>query len=297
MEDRTNEPTKIDLSKIKNVEAVEKTEKGFEERVIKKSFSSKKRSNKFNFTEPETIPLPSGGRLYQGITEDTDVLKGYIKMFPMGMKEEEILSTPRFLKTGTATRAILDRCIASNISARDILLFDSNFLMFYLRKISYGDEYEFELTCSNSLCEKKFTHKIDISKLTFEELPEEVIEPIVVKLPRSKYTVKLILPRLFHSEELNVKNANRKKTSEDHETRILDNLIMTTVEILDEDGEEIKKGDWLDFFEALPGMDTAELRDATSFSTGVDRLENVVCPYCETDFSGSVPMGPEFFRF
>jgi len=218
-------------------------------------------------------------------------------MFPMGMKEEEILSTPRFLKSGTATRAILDRCISSNISAKDILLFDSNFLMFYLRKISYGDEYEFELKCSNSICEKKFIHKVDISKLTFEELPNTVKEPIEVILPKSGYTVKVVLPRLYHSEEITLKNSNRKKTTEDSEKRMLDNLILTTVEIIDVNGEEIDSRDWEDFYEALPGMDTAALRDATSFSTGVDTLDNVVCPYCETDFSGSIPMGPEFFRF
>ena len=71
----------------------------------------------------------------------------------------------------------------------------------------------------------------------------------------------------------------------------------TTVDILDENEESIDKRDWEDFYEALPGMDTAELRDRTTFSTGVDSLKEVVCPYCETDYSGTIPMGPEFFRF
>ena len=71
----------------------------------------------------------------------------------MTLKEEQILSTPRFLKTGSATRMILENCIASDIDAKDILLFDSNFLLYYLRQISYGDEYTFTLKCDKKSCE------------------------------------------------------------------------------------------------------------------------------------------------
>jgi hypothetical protein len=247
--------------------------------------------------EAETIPLPSGGILYDSVTNDPDILKGFIKMYPMGMKEEEILSTTRFLKNGTATRAILDRCIESSISAKDILMFDSNFLMYYLRMISYGDEYKFSITCSNAMCERKFDHTVRISELVFEELPKDVVEPIVVQLPRSGYTVKLVFPRLYHSEELVLKNSNKKKTTEDTETRLVDNLIVTTKEILDFNNKEVPKRDWQEFFESLPGMDTAALREATTYSTGVDELKEVMCPYCESEYSGSIPMGPEFFRF
>jgi len=289
------EAPEIDLTKVKNIEAVETVEPGFEEKIIEPAKRNK--TSKFDFTEPEKLPLPSGGRLYGEITTDEDVLNGYISMYPMGMKEEEILSTSRFLKNGTATRIILDRCIASNIQAKDLLLFDSNFLMFYLRKISYGDEYKFEIQCTNTMCERKFNHTVNISELSFEELPEDIAEPIVVELPKSKYTVKLTLPRLFHSEEILLKNANRKKATSDADSRLRDNIMITTLEVLDTEKNPIDKRDWEEFFEALPGLDTAELREKTTFSTGVDTLDNVVCPYCETDYSGTIPMGPEFFRF
>jgi len=285
----------IDLSKIANVDAISKREKDFEEIVV--TPSKQKRSGKFQFSESETIPLPSGGSLYEGVTDDPEILNGFIKMLPMGMKEEEILSTPRFLKSGSATRAILDRCIESNINAKDILMFDSNFLMYYLRKISYGDDYSFTVTCSNGTCERKFDHEVVISSLVFEELPDNIEEPIIIHLPKSGYTVKTMLPRLYHSEELILKDSNRKKTTESTETRLLDNLLVTTNEVLNFNGEEVPKRDWAEFFEALPGMDTATLRESTTFSTGVDELKGVSCPYCETEYSGSIPMGPEFFRF
>ena len=133
----------IDLSKIKNLSAINKMEPGFEEKVLKPAEAKARNKNRYNFTEPELIPLPSGGILYQGITTDQEVLKGFIRMRQMTIKEEEVLSTSRFAKTGSTTRMVISRCIESDIDAKDILLFDSNFLLFYLRKISYGDDYSF----------------------------------------------------------------------------------------------------------------------------------------------------------
>jgi|GEM_PF-6476499 hypothetical protein len=288
----------IDISNVGNYDAVSKKDPEVKKVAEKKKSVNKgKRASKFNFAEEEVVPLPSGGRLYSRVTEDEDILNGRIKLLPMTAREEEILSTTRFIKDGTATRRVLERCIASDIDAQDVLLFDSNFLLFYLRQISYGDSYEFELKCQNSMCEKKFDHEVKISELNFEELPEDVKEPIKVKLPKSKYTVHLILPRLYHSEEINYRYSNRKKSTNDEDKRSIDNFMVTTVKVLDDKSDEIDKKDWEEFFEALPGMDTAELREATDFSTGVDTLKDIECPYCSTDYSGTIPIGIEFFRF
>lgn len=288
----------IDLGNIKNLKAVEKTDPTYKQIVENNANKGFNRStSKFNFADPELIPLPSGGILYQNVTDDKDVLKGFIRMYPMSLKEEEILSTPRFLKTGSATRMLMERCCASAIDAKDLLLFDSNFIMFYLRKISYGDEYKFEIKCGNSVCEKKFEHTVNISELQFEELPETVEEPIVINLPKSGYTVECMLPRLYHSEEIYMKNQNRKKKSSDEDKRMIDNLLVTTIRILDRNKKEVSKKDWEEFFEAIPGMDAAELREKTKFSTGVDNIKGIGCPYCGAEYSGNIPIGPEFFRF
>ena len=289
----------IDLSKIANLKAVEKAEPGFEERVTKSE--TKKRetgAGKYNFiSEPELIPLPSGGRLYDKVTSDPEVLNGFIRLRQMTIKEEEILSTSRFAKTGSTTRMIISRCIDSAIDAKDVLLFDSNYLLFRLRQISYGDEYSFELQCTNTLCERKFQHKVIISKLKFETLPKDFTEPITVKLPKSKYTVFVLLPRLYHSEEIYMRNTNRKKNSDDEDKRLVDNIYVITVDILDPEGTSIPKGEWEEFLNSLPSIDRATITKATDFTTGVDRLSNVVCPYCESDYSGTIPIGPDFFRF
>ncbi|MFW6281349.1 MAG: hypothetical protein ACOC1O_00965 [bacterium] len=286
----------IDMSKIKNAEALEKKgDNTFSKMSPKKSKGRGK--GKFNFDQPEKIMLPSGGRLYKNVTDDEDILNGFIYMYPMRVKEEEILSTSRFLKSGAATRMVIENCIASDIEAKDILLFDSNYLLFYLRSISYGDEYKFKLKCKNSACEQEFDHTVKISELKFEELPEEIEEPIVVELPRSGYTVKTILPRLFHSEEIYQRNLKKKKSTADADTRMVDNLLATIIEITDPDGEKVPQGDWHEFLEAIPGMDRAALKEKTDFSSGVDEIKGIECPYCGTEYSGSIPVGADFFRF
>jgi hypothetical protein len=272
---------KLDMSKIVNVPSGE----------------IKKKKGKFSFTEAEVTPLPSRGLLYKSVTQDTDILNGQIQMYPMTVKDEEILSTSRFLKTGAATRMVIDNCVASDIDARDILLYDSNYLLFFLRGISYGDDYKFKLKCSNSSCGMEFEHTVKISELNFEELPEDIKEPFTVELPKSKYKVTFVLPRLAHSEEIYNRNRKRKKTTSSSDQRMVDNLIVTTIKITDPDGVEVPPGDWEEFYESLIGMDRAELNEKADFSTGVDKLEGVVCPYCETDYSGTIPIGIDFFRF
>ena len=300
-------PKAIDMSNIANAEAIrekgddtiDKAAEAAGVNTTKKGEKTFKRRKpgKFNFVEPEKILLPSGGSLYKNVTNDSDILNGFIYMYPMTVAEEEILSTSRFLKTGAATRMVIDNCIASDIEAKDILLFDSNYLLFYLRSISYGDEYKFNLKCNNPACEQEFEHIVKISELKFEELPEDVKEPIVVNLPKTGYKVQTVLGRLYHSEEIYQRNLKKKKSTSDADSRMIDNLLATTVKITDPEGNDVKPGDWEEFYHAIPGIDRAALKDETDFSTGIEKIDGVICPYCGTDYSGTIPIGTEFFRF
>lgn len=292
----SKESKQIDLSKLSNLDAVTSKDKGLKEIIEKKGVPRKRNTGKFNFAEPELVKLPSRGILYGNVTNDENVLNGSIEIYPMTAREEEILSTQKFIRDGSATRRVLNRCIASDIDAKDILTYDSNYLLFFLRQISYGDTYEFDLTCQNPMCGKKFEHVLKISELDFEQLPD-MEEPIEVKLAMSKYTVYMVLPRLYHTEDIISRGNNKKKTTEDSVGSQIDRYLSTTVSILDRSGEEVNRKDWEEFYEALPGADIATIREASDYSTGVDTLEGVVCPYCERDYSGTIPIGINFFRF
>lgn len=290
MAKQTLEDLGINLSSVVNTEALEaKGDKTVEMIKEAKKDAYKKREGRFSFVKPELIPLPSKGKLY-GFCDDEEVKNGFIRLYPMTLAEEEILTTQKFLKTGVATRMIFENCIASNIEAGDILTFDSTYLLYRLRQISYGDDYTIKLKCPNSSCEKEFKETIKISDLSFEELSDDVEEPIIKKLPISGYTVTLVLPRVIHSERLYMK----QKEEEDINSRVL-SLVVTTVSIKDEKGKELDPKHWTDFYSALPTLDRAELTEATKFDTGIDKI-NCVCPKCGHDWEETVPIGAEFFR-
>ena len=133
--------------------------------------------------------------------------------------------------------------------------------------------------------------------MAFEELDSSIKEPIKITLPVSKYTVDFVLPRMFHIEEVYKLNSKRKKGKEVEDKRFIDNLLVTTVRILDDKKQEVEEKYWEEFFEALPGKDIADLRDATKFDTGVDEISGLVCPYTGRELDIVIPLGPEFFRF
>lgn len=280
----------INLANVANVQALETKDEGAVELIkVAKKESYKKREGRFSFVKPELIPLPSKGLLYQ-FCDDEEVKSGFIRLYPLTLAEEEILTTTKFLKTGVATRMIFDNCIASNIDASDLLTFDSTYLLYRLRQISYGDDYIINLKCPSSSCEREFKETIKISELKFEELKDDVEEPIVVKLPMSNYTVTLVYPRVIHGEKLYMK----QKDSDENNTRLL-NLIITTVSIQDEKGKELNPKDWEAFYKAIPAGDRAELTSATKIDTGIDKIK-CVCPHCGESWSETVPIGAEFFR-
>lgn len=284
-----------DLSKISNMEALKATDARAVD-AFRTPGSTKKKS-KFNFRNSELVALPSRGFLYGDVTTDPEILEhGHIRLLPMTVAEEQILSSQKYIKNGSTFRMILDRCIDSDIDAKDILQMDALYLMFVLRSISYGDNYSFTLKCQNPTCGKKFEHSVDISKIPYNTLKEKIIEPIEIKLPISKFTVHVRLPRIYDDEIITMMQNNDKISSDETRKDYIYRYYVSTVAVFDDQMNEVPKEDWIDFFEALPGYDRSEINKAISFTSGIEELKNIECPYCETEFDTIIPVGVEFFR-
>lgn len=303
----SNKPVKnvkdlgIDISKVSNlnIDGVDssfiKNPKLDEiEKDLPKDYKRQKRVSKFNFTQPSLIELPSGGKFYR--TEDEDIKKGKIKIYPLTVREEEILSTPRYIIDGTATIKALDNCIESDISATDLLMYDYVYLLFYLRKISFGNEYKFRITCDN--CGHEFINVLKISEIEFKKLPKDFKEPYKIDLPISKYTVILSMPRVKHVREFD--DLQSKLTAKEREvySGISDMFTIRTSAILDNEGNMLDKEDWAEFYSSIPALDRKELGIHASIDSGVNEvMNNVRCPNCDSVVGGSIPMTDDFFRF
>ena len=276
----------IDLSKIKNTKAA-KIEKEFKEKIS----TTKARKNKFCFMEDYQVKLPSNGIPYKDFDDD-ELANGEITIRPMSLADEEILGNKTYSKNGTIFSKLLDSCIVNNVNVKKLIPYDVFYLLYYLRKITYGEDYKFEITCPE--CGKKYEKTIDISEVEWEEIEDKTVRGIkTIKLPVSKFTLTIEAPTLGNEEEV----VKISKKFEDSSDTIL-NYVVRTREILDDNGEPVNPDDYADFFEALPGKDRAEITKA--FEKIEDLTVPVVkmtCPKCSAEDEASIPFTKDFFRY
>lgn len=275
----------IDLSKIKNTKAA-KIEKEFKEKIS----TTKARKNKFCFMEDYQVKLPSNGIPYKDL--DDGLANGEITIRPMSLADEEILGNKTYSKNGTIFSKLLDSCIVNDVNVKKLIPYDVFYLLYYLRKITYGEDYKFEITCPE--CGKKYEKTIDISEVEWEEIEDKAVRGIkTIKLPVSKFTLTIEAPTLGNEEEV----VKISKKFEDSSDTIL-NYVVRTRELLDDNGEPVNPNDYADFFEALPGKDRAEITKA--FEKIEDLTVPVVkmsCPKCSAEDEASIPFTKDFFRY
>ena len=275
----------IDLSKIKNTKAA-KIEKEFKEKIS----TTKARKNKFCFMEDYQVKLPSNGIPYKDL--DDGLANGEITIRPMSLADEEILGNKTYSKNGTIFSKLLDSCIVNDVNVKKLIPYDVFYLLYYLRKITYGEDYKFEITCPE--CGKKYEKTIDISEVEWEEIEDKAVRGVkTIKLPVSKFTLTIEAPTLGNEEEV----VKISKKFEDSSDTIL-NYVVRTRELLDDNGEPVNPDDYADFFEALPGKDRAEITKV--FEKIEDLTVPVVkmsCPKCSAEDEASIPFTKDFFRY
>lgn len=286
------EPPKIDLSKIKNTEALKKA--SIEERQFAKDLEEKveisaikRNKSKFNFTEEYEVELPSKGIFYKN-EKDKGIRKGYVTIRPMSVAEEEILSNKNYLKSGSTFRRVFDACICNDFEAKKLCSYDAYYLMYALRKYSYGDEYDLKLTCPD--CEAEYDYTLDISEIPFEELDESLEYSRTIKLPVSRYTVVMHVATLEDDEEL--EKLKRRYPNQSETVLTYYNL---TDQVLDNEGDEIPMEDWMDFFNALPVRDKGEIVNKFEKDSMIPEI-TVICPKCGAEHKMAIPMQAGFFR-
>lgn len=297
MDEKKNE-IKIDISNVSNLNAVKGSNPSIDSFTTKATSVPKEQKvsqlisegykiekfekypRKFEFVPADKVKLPSRGLPYQSC-EDKDVREGFVYIYPLTMKEEEILSTSKYINEGTATIMALNNCLKSNIDAMDLIVSDFYYLMMYLRQISISDKFTFNITCPH--CGKDFKYEIKISDQKFEDLdPATFEEPIRVDLPKTDYTVLLGLPRIRTIREMSWLLTERKSVG------IADFLFTRTIAIISPDGAEVPKEDWVIFYNNLPHEDSEVILKFAQFDNGLTHVvNNATCPECGKEIEGS----------
>ena len=136
---------------------------------------------KESFIPWEDLTLPSRGFFYEG-----KIPGGQIKIRGMDLGLEKILTTQRLLQNNQALDYIFKHHVKfpNEFDPLDLLNGDRVFLLFVLRGITYGNQYEFSMTCGE--CKQKTIHNYDLNKLGESiKFPVHTKEPIEVELPYS----------------------------------------------------------------------------------------------------------------
>lgn len=255
----------------------------------------------------ELIDLPSHGVLYKNISDDPDVTeKGAIRVRPMTVHEEKILTTPRLVRSGQALDMVFKNVIKSMgkngqpLDPGELLSSDRVYIMLWLRAVSYGNIYKFNLTCPNNACGRKFEYEVDLGEHPITEMPVEdgkvPQEPFKFQLPFSKYTLIYRLPRGKDEMEI-IKLQNQPKKMNDADETIVQRMSSAIQAILDPNGEEIPKQHIQPFVESMRAGDASAFRNELErVDSGIDDIKGIRCPHCDHEFDSPIPITENFFR-
>lgn len=245
------------------------------------------KQNSINYEE---VLLPSKGKFYDGSDGPTN---GIIHIRPMTGEEEQILSTPRFVKKGNAINMIFSKCIQENIKPENLLSQDRTFLLIYLRGISYGTDYEIQVKCPET--DKQFSTSIDLDSLEIIRCPDSFgPNQLTGVLPKSNYKFTYRLAR--GKDELELQQYRESKIKASGDIAVDDTptyriaLLLNSIEGI-VDKEELKV-----LLRNLPIQDVNYIRNIINDPPfGMQTSLSVLSPYSGEDFEIELPLDSNFF--
>jgi len=138
-------------------------------------------------TTYEIVKLPSKGLFYSnGLSE--------VNVEYMTSKDEDLLTTPSLIESGTVLNILLKRKIKTKgVNPDDLLSGDRNAIILFLRSSSYGSDYTVQVTDPRTNIPFKTT--VDLLKLRYKEITEfpDQNGHFFVELPMRKKMVKFKL--------------------------------------------------------------------------------------------------------
>ena len=248
----------------------------------------------------QPVELPSKGKLYS----NPAIKDGWIHIREYAAPEESLLAQMNRENVQQVLNSVLDSCIkGENVKAEELTSEDAFYLLVWLRANSYGPMYDIDVTCPHRDCAfGPDTHTINLSSFTVNYFTDEdnVEEPLVIELPKTKIKVSLLCLR----RETELKAAKRVPIVQQWRgykgdpTELLKRAYSISKLILP-DGEEVTNR--LDIeklcLQILPSSDSLYIdQQLETFNHGVDVRTEVTCRQCERTIYTIVPPGQDFFR-
>jgi hypothetical protein len=264
----------------------------------------------------EEVVLPSEGYYY-----DNAVPGGRVQVRPMGIFADKILATQRLAQSGQSLDWLFRKCVkfpVGDFNPLNLLAGDRIFLLYYLRGITHGNNYEFIVRCTNEDCGQTHTSEYDLNQLqrtiikpkySLGTEPFKIVLPHMSKLSKTDFWVKVRLLRGYDMQQMltgrkvfkkiqatgrNASDKNFIANSEvDTDQTLEDNLNMLIIEAMGStDKVKIKN-----LVSKLHSSDTATIREfIKDNSPGIDTAIAVTCPSCSQEMRMELPITESFFR-
>jgi hypothetical protein len=238
----------------------------------------------------DEIELPSRGKFY---LRGEGPSNGILHIRPMTGREEQILTTPRFIKKNQAINMVFKECIGEQINPEFLLSEDRNFLLIYLRGISYSPIYDVEVQCPG--CTKPFQTKIHLNSLEVDFCPDDFdANDLEDTLPNSGFKIRY---RLSVGRDETAVQDHKDQRVKQWGDQVADDSTLFRASMLVEEIEGVTNKMMIQqLLERLPIGDMAYLRELMNEPPfGVDTKVGVVCPMCAHEFEVDMPMEVGFF--
>lgn len=238
----------------------------------------------------ESYTLPSKGLIYEE-TVNPEIILGSMKT------KHEMMRLSASDNNNKIMADIIDDCIVENpgISSYDMCLGDYQYLMYKLRTVTFGPEYEMFGICPYCGSENNIT--VNLDELEVNEYTEELADLLTLELPVSKHEVTLTLqtPRILDKINRKVAEDRRRKKTTDNPAL----LYTITTSIVELDGEEPNPFSLEEVIKDLPMKDTNLLLNRINeinSKIGVQLDVDATCSVCGKYFVAPFRIFPSFFR-
>jgi len=240
----------------------------------------------------ETIPLPSGGRVYN--PQSPLFGRETVEIRAMTAREEDILTSRALLKKGTVISELIKSClIDKSINPNDMLTGDRNALMVAIRITGYGAEYDVEVDCNE--CGTKAPRNFDLGQLPIKRLEiapvSDGMNLFEFVLPHCKKTVRFKFMTGRDEQEILQTAEKQKKLGLQGESTVTTNLFYSIVSI---DGVE-DRSKIAGFIRSMPARDSLALRNyVRDQEPGILMRQDVSCPNCGHSEEVAMPISTTF---
>lgn len=242
----------------------------------------------------ETFELPSKGFFYPSTNPAS---KGEIELKMMTACEEDILTSQKLIKNGTVLYKLLDKLIVTpGIVLDDLLFSDFNTLIYYVRRVAYGDNYDFTIKCPS--CDMNQKESINLSVFNIKEINYDALErgvnSFTYVLPKANRTIMFKLLTVADNKKIESEIKALSKVTRSG----IDPLITTRLKysIISIDGKSDLNSINRFVNNELLSIDSLALREhISSLTPTLDTSYDFICQNCGYESDMEMPIEAGFF--